>query len=575
MREIRRRKLESAVWIPLRAMNKIEVGRYGFAGSKVEFFGAGSLAVHLDKRDSANQLGWMDIGISHNHGPHFDEETYRPADVYDSNPGDSLGIHLVLDQHVNSIEVAEWHLHQDLVLALGLKREGDVWVSPNEGYLEVARLRRQDEGSPSLIEVRAEHIRDYLCARRMALYITSYRRRQVVVEDASHVDWAENPIQECDGGDRWEGRSSEIHEGGHPFGQKTAVFHVGRTDVDPETDVPTLGFPTDENVESQSWTVEHEGRRLVMIQGELWRNEWIEPAERSPRIRGHREPPTVFFVTDAEGKRESRQTLEAAGRWLWFRADVMMALSHRRGGDLGWHTRDTGSVRCSPDYPVHFGVNRLGLINVYAKDIALLPEWQQRVWAGHNVGPDGGVSDELLASQARARPAETLAPEPFLGRGLDLLWELSEQNVGVPLLRKHPQVPEILSRCHRFRAVDRAGLFALAKDLARLTAESIDANALHNLLSLPKGTKLGSLKSLEQLLATRTNPDIARGMLGALVGINELRQADAHLPSSEIEEAFHLARVDESAPPVHQGFQILHACVSSIHAIAREFERWA
>ena len=208
MREIRRRKLESAVWIPLRAMNKIEVGRYGFAGSEVEFFGAGSLAVPLDKRDSANQLGWMDIGISHNHGPYFDDETYRPGDVYDSNPGDSLGIHLVLDQHVNSIEVAEWHLHQDLVLALGLKREGDVWVSPNEGYLEVARLRRQNEGSPkgspSLIEVRAEHLRDYLCARRMALYITSYRSRQVVVEDASHVDWAENPIQESDGGDRWE-----------------------------------------------------------------------------------------------------------------------------------------------------------------------------------------------------------------------------------------------------------------------------------------------------------------------------------------------------------------------------------
>ena len=34
-----------------------------------------------------------------------------------------------------------------------------------------------------------------------------------------------------------------------------------------------------------------------------------------------------------------------------------------------------------PDYKVHFGVNRVGLITVYAYDIARLPVWQQRTWA--------------------------------------------------------------------------------------------------------------------------------------------------------------------------------------------------
>jgi len=33
------------------------------------------------------------------------------------------------------------------------------------------------------------------------------------------------------------------------------------------------------------------------------------------------------------------------------------------------------------------------------KDIAYLPEWQQRIWSAFNVSPEGGVSDELLASQ--------------------------------------------------------------------------------------------------------------------------------------------------------------------------------
>jgi hypothetical protein len=67
---------------------------------------------------------------------------------------------------------------------------------------------------------------------------------------------------------------------------------------------------------------------------------------------------------------------------------------------------------------VHFGINSRGLVNVYAKDIALLPDWQQKIWAGYNIGPDGKVSEELLASQAEAQPADTQAPEVFLGKGL-------------------------------------------------------------------------------------------------------------------------------------------------------------
>ena len=152
--------------------------------------------------------------------------------------------------------------------------------------------------------------------------------------------------------------------------------------------------------------------------------------------------------------------------WLWFRPDAMMALSVRRGGGIRWYTRDTGGVWCSPDYEVHFGVNRLGLVNVYAKDIGLLPEWQQRVWAGHNIGPEGGVSDELLASQVRASPADTQAPEAFLAKGLKFLKQRSLEEFGVSVLREHDQIPVIIPRCHRFRAIDKAGLFGLAKDFA-------------------------------------------------------------------------------------------------------------
>ena len=374
--------------------------------------------------------------------------------------------------------------------------------------------------------------------------------------------------------DRWEGRISEIHEGGMPFGESMAVSHFTRTDVDPEEDVPTFGLPTDDSIISNSWTKKYRGKKLYIIEGEFWRKEWIDPAITSPLVREDEEMPTVFFITDAEGKRESKESLIHGGRWLWFRPEVVMALTHYRGGSLSWYTRYTGSVSCSPDYEVTFGINPLGLINVYAKDIGLLPEWQQKIWAGYNVAPDGKVSKELLKSQVEAQPADTQAPETYLTVGLNLLKEVSKDKLGFSVLREHESLPELIENTHRFRAIDKAGLYSLAKDVARLTADSIDATAIQTIVKPPKGEKWGSLKSLEYLLTQRVDPQTARSILTSLVGAYELRLGDAHLPSEKIEEAFDLANIDQNLPLIYQGYQLLDECVKSIFRIVEVFMQW-
>lgn len=575
MPDVRRRKLSNTVWIPLRAIQQIEkTGNYGYAGYKEEFYGVGTLAVPIENKIETEKLGWTDVGINHQHFGCVEEGKYKPADIYQDYQSEFSGLHLVLDQRGNSVDKSEWHLHQDFVITLGLKREDDIWVRPDEDYIEVAKLYKDKDGSPNLLEVRASHLRDYLCSRGMALYVTSYRDRKEVFENASHISWPENPISEINDKDRWEGRVLAIHEGGMIYGGKTAVFHVARTDVDQEEDIPVFGPPTNDNVTSESWTKEDAGRKLYLVEGELWRTEWIEPASQSPIVRGDEVPPTVFFVTDAEGKQENRETLIAGGRWLWFRPEVMCALAHRRGGSLRWYTRDTGSVGCSPGCGVHFGVNSLGLINVYAKDIALLPDWQQKIWSGYNVSPEGKVSEELLASQMKADPANTQAPEEFLAKGLSMLNYLAKTKLGITILRQHGQIPDLIARAHRFRATDKEGLFALAKDLARLTADSIDAAELQKLVAPPNGTKWGSLKSLENLLAKRIDPNLARMMLGPLVGIYELRNADAHLASQESADALTLLRLDQNAPYVTQGYQLLHVCVNSIWSICQVIKGW-
>ena len=574
MAEIRRRKFALSAWIPLRAVQPIcEEGKRGHLGFKEEFFGVGSLAIPIDLKDKATKLGWSNVGISHEHRACVDDGRYIPSDVYEYSQGEQIGFSLVLEQRLTGAEQRVWHLHQDFVIALELMKDGDRWICPNEGYTEVARLHRHPDGRPFLMEAKTEFLLDYLCARGMGLVVTAYRNREEVVEDIAHINWAENPKHEGSEGARWEGRTYKIHEGGMAFGAETAVFHVSRTDVDPSEDVPVFGLPTDVVTEGRSWAFKRNERMLFVVEGEYWRDEWINPGNYSSRIRGDDVPGSVFFITDAAGTRESKDTLTKESRWLWFRPEVVSALLEHRGGNLGWYTRDTGAVSCSPDCSVHFGVNSIGLVNVYAKDIGLLPDWQQRVWAGFNVTPEGGVSEELIASQMRAQPADTISPETALVQALARMDEVFLAKRRKSLFREHPYRNEVLSRIHRFRSTSEEGLFALAKDIARLTADSIDIASLQEIAEPPKGEKWGSLKSLEMVLATVGAPEEARHALTPLVGTYQLRLADAHLPGSELVEAMKLAGIDSTSSALGQGQTLIANCAVAAMAIATLLER--
>lgn len=575
MTDLRGRSLARSVWIPLRAMqNPVGIDQLGHGGYKSEFFSAKALTIPIEHRATAETLGWTDIGILHHHRGYVEDGEYIPADVYYNSSDGLRGIHLVLDQGFNLEECSEWHLHQDLVVTLGLKREADIWVRPDEGYVEVARLLRDTSGAPCRLDIRASHLRDYLCARGMVLHVASYWDRIEVFEDVSWLTWPEHLLEETADGDRWQGRVVRIHEGGMPYGEEVAVIHVARTDPVYEDDVPVLDPPTEDNLNYQSWTKRQVGQELYWVEGRLWRSEWIEPASASPIVRGDEVESTVYFITDAAGNRENADTLAGYGGWLWFGPRVIMELLGRRGGSLQWHTRDTGSVCCTPGHEIRFGVNSLGLINVFAPDIACLPEWQQRIWSGHNLSPDGKVSEELLAAQVRADPAKTQAPEALLEFTLLQLNNATMSALGTPILTDHSEVPSLLSRTHRFRSVDEHELRALAKDLTRLTTDRIDASALQRFASPPKGQKWGSLKSLEGVLALEVGKERARALTGPFVGIYDLRRADAHLPSKDLEKARELIGIDESAPYILQGCQLLSVCVSSIQDICAVFERW-
>jgi len=152
--------------------------------------------------------------------------------------------------------------------------------------------------------------------------------------------------------------------------------------------------------------------------------------------------------------------------------------------------------------------------------------------------------------------------------------EISTVKLGFSVLKKHDSFLEVLEQTHRFRAIDKAGLCSLAKDIARLTADSINAASIQTIVKPTKGEKWGSLKSLENLIAKKVSPETARSMLSSLVGAYELRLGDAHLPGNDFDDAFDIVGIDRSLPFVHQGYQLLDSCVISIFRIVEVFIAW-
>jgi hypothetical protein len=298
------------------------------------------------------------------------------------------------------------------------------------------------------------------------------------------------------------------------------------------------------------------------------------PGDASPIVREDRIPSTNSFIVDAENNKMNADQLRDSGKWLWFKPDAIMALNNERKFFLSFNTKDTGVVSGLHGYNIHFGINDIGLLNVYADDIAFLPDWQQKIWAGYNIAPEGGVSKELLDIQVHIKNIETQAPEEFIEKGTEYVNNLASDKLKVKLFKPHANHSDIIRVTHRFRSLDLNSFFSLAKDMARLSADSLDLESMKRVLLPPKGKNWGSLKHLENILAPKIGQEIARKIMSPIVGIYELRLADAHLPSNEINDAFQLLHVDRTAPFVIQGYQLLVDFVSWLYILAEILKDW-
>ncbi|WP_276965119.1 hypothetical protein [Metallibacterium scheffleri] len=553
-----RRAFSRATWVPLRASRNDEKGNVTEVGYVGDVFACGSVAFPKQHHELAEGLSWRDIGIGHTVAPYaYSDGHYSPIDAYQYNDKEPIGINLVFEHPQPVVGGRQWILNPDLVVALRLIKEGRNWVRPEEDFVVVARETVDSDGSHSLIEIKREFLMDYLAARGLSLRLSYYRQRVENVADLKKSPYAGlAEIEEQRDGGRYRLHIRELNA---VFGGSWVSFRVWRTDVDDEEDAPVMGPETNENTATESAEGLRGGYPGLRVEGEFWRDEWIEHQGKSTRVRRDEDQNLPHFIVDTDGSRKSSDKLndEDIGRWLWFRPSVVNELLSHRGFSLKWYTAETGAIKSTSGHSIHFGINASDLITVYACDIAKLPAWEQFLWAACNIAPDGKVSAELLSSQVKAQPADTSAVEELLFGCMRLLEGDFRKTFGISLFLHEIDDAASMRNVSRFSSMDQASLLRLAKDLVRIFSDRLDARSLRRLSNHPEKDKLGSNMLLQSILAQKTGEARAREVFAVIAGTYDMRLGDAHPTSSKIDAALKLAGIDTAASYLRQGEQLI------------------
>lgn len=555
-----RRVFSNATWVPLRASIDDENGDVTTVGYVKEYFGCGSVAFPPDHQKFVEEhLGWNDLGIGYTAVPHaYEDGNYASIDQFQYNDREPLGVNLVFEHPQPVIGGKKWILNPDLVVALRLIKKGTNWVRPEEDYVVVAREIFNEEDDHQLIEIKREFLLDYLAARNLSLRLSYYRQRVENVpslEDSKYAGLTE--FQEERDGGQFELRICDIND---IFGGSWAMLCTWRTDVDEDEDAPVMGPENAFNTDHKSSQGQRGGYEGVWVEGEFWRDEWIEHQSQSIRIRGDVDTNLPKFIVETDGKRMSSSDLnnENIGRWLWFRSSVVNSVLGHRGFILNWYTAETGAICSTSGYSTHFGINSADLVTVYAYDIARLPAWEQHIWAAHNVAPDGKVSGELLSAQVKTELASTHAVEEMFFRSMRLLERGFRAKFKIELFCQDINDESAMQKISRFHSRDQESLLRLAKELVCIFSDRLNIRNLRKLSTHSEREKLGSNKLLQDILSQKVGVDKARQVFAEIVGAYDMRVGDAHLTGSKVADAIELAGIDQNRSYLKQGEQLIH-----------------
>lgn len=555
-KDIINKNIEDSVWIPLwwhqsaeSEVKKPEIGYWE------DLIFTQVVITSEDDKDELMSNECSSFNPSHANDSKRWNNDYLRADTYYNN-NLPIGEYPVLYQDFGWKAPPKVYINQDLIFALDLIEEDGKWIRPSEGYDTVIRQTRNKEGVVYKVEIKSKYLKDYLCAKRMGAVFAAYHERVAIFKDVPNFGWpdgygSEKKLSEYA---RWNGYFQPMDDNGDIGLGKWSIFTSGYKEIKTD-DVPKFD-PRNEDDEMYSESYEAKGNPVsrYRVVGELRKIEWIAPGAISTRA-GDDDEVGLSFYSGADGSLKSGDELSYPPQWLWFNNDVVNRVLQFRGSALTWYSSQTGSVSLNSDWKLHFGINRLGLINIYAKDIVELPCWQQEIWKGYNVTPDGGVSEELQMSQMKCKPANTKSAEVLFFENLKYLQDgFKWASRGTPLYKEEPPIDAMKKLIHRFVVQKNEDLCRLAKDIIRYTIESFNVAPLWPMVRKTKDEKkVGSMKIMERFLSKFISEDVAHDIMAPLFYLYDLRIADAHTkPQDEI----HQAAINFGVRPDMQPIQI-------------------
>lgn len=567
------KNVTETVWIPLwyhqSTKSAVEMPEIGYWEDYV--FTRAIMVDELDREDLMEEECYRFNPCHGNESHRWRKDYYRANFYYDHNV--PIGEFLVLRQEYGQKAVPEVRINQDIIFALGLKEENDNWIRPDEGYDVVIRQARNNDGEIFKVEILQKYLKDYLCAVGKGVVFVSYRERTMILGGVPDFGWNRERDEEREFAPhvRWCGYVQAMDDNGDVGLGEWSVMTSGYKDIR-DDDVPRfdpLGESNEMYVENYETKANPVSRYKVV--GELHKKEWIGPAGISVRASDDKAESLDFFAA-ADGSLKNGRELSYPPQWLWFENDVMNRIVKVRGSNFGWYSAQTGFVAINADWPIDFGINKLGLVNVLAKDIVKLPYWQQEMWKGCNVTPDGGVSEELQMAQMQCRPAKTHSAEDAFFKSLEKLHKNYKfATNGTPLYKEAIPSDKMKSSIHRFVVQKHDDVFLLAKNIIRYTCESFNVGPLWPLVKKSdEDKKLGSLKMLERFLAKQVDESTAHDTMSPLFYLYDLRLVDAHpKPREDVDEAMGKLGITSDMSPIHVGELVINQVATTFDRMSR------
>lgn len=503
-------------WTLLWAYDVICTGKEFSAPYSEEIFRVRTIFAPMTNKQELFSV-WHDIDPD-NVYPCVDRKHYcKPGTYYlDSSNGREAGEYGVYRYMTADGETSELIINPDFVAALGLVKREDSWIKPSECGKVVVKIERNKEGNIVSISARTDHLKDYLFARGMGLYIEEFRHRQEQDFNGNQISWRQSPYIEeriaRDGNGRYEWK-------GWMF--KHADKHSWK-------DVQTVKGPV---VSLPSY---------YRIEGQLWKQFWVSPGQSSSIVSDDALG-LKFYISPNGDEHEISplDDLEYGHVYLFFNVSVVQELQGA-GLTITWDSRDVFTIHPPSGEPIMCGISKKGKIFAISADIARQDGWLQLIFHRANVPPEEPediVGCELFQNQMMCEFLSSKPPENEFQRLLQDLGTVFESRTGVKLWRALDSDRRIVSSISRFVSNNDEGFVKLAKKLTGAMIERIDVNELKKYINGRVETaQLKSISLLETSLTLAGIKDAAQ-LVKFLRNINDVRQIDAHIMSGTDAEA--------------------------------------